>query len=81
MFCDPRFRLARVYRRTPAALAVLAEVQAAFDTIDTGSAPWPDERLSVLRTAHAQHRRALVAGAVAAAVARRRTVLGPAGVG
>lgn len=54
MGSDPRFRLARVYRRTPAVLAVLAEVQAAIDTIDTGSIPWPDKRLTVLRTAHAR---------------------------
>ena len=54
MVCDPRFRLARVYRRTPAALAVLAEVQAAIDTLDTGTTPYPDERLTVLRTAPAR---------------------------
>lgn len=54
MVCDPRFRLASVFRRTPAALAVLAEVQAAIDTIDTGTTPWPDQRLTMLRTAHAR---------------------------
>ncbi len=54
MVCDRRFRLARVYRRSPVALVVLAEVEAAFDTIDTGSIPWPDKRLTVLRTAHSR---------------------------
>lgn len=54
MVCDRRFGLARVYRRTPEALAVLAEVQAAIDTLDTGTTPWPDHRLTVLKTAHAR---------------------------
>lgn len=54
MVCDRRFRLARVYRRTPAALEVLADVHAAIDTIDTGDTPWPDQRLTVLRTAHSR---------------------------
>lgn len=54
MVSDPRFRLAQVYRRTPAALAVLAEVEAAIDSIDTGTTPFPDRRLTVLQTAHAR---------------------------
>ncbi|OLT44008.1 hypothetical protein BJF87_24240 [Gordonia sp. CNJ-863] len=29
-------------------------MEAAFDTIDTGATPWPDHRLTVLRTAHAR---------------------------
>lgn len=54
MGSDPGFRLAQVYRRTPAALAVLAEVEAAIVTVDTGTTPFPDRRLTVLRTAHAR---------------------------